>query len=150
MLKGYYHTMKKVLKAIGITLGAVFLLLMLTIAFLSYEFNFKKVEISQSIEGVYTVTVYQVGEPAWPFGPVSGEFVLRKEDKKISTYSFSVRNDGGGLSSGNATFQWENDCVKIRVCGEEQEDMLYTHDLYQFASELNFFSYVYCDKRKNS
>ena len=102
--------MKKVLKAIGITLGVVFLLLMLAIAFLSYEFNFKK----------------------------------------VNTCSFLVSNDGGGLLPGNAAFQWENDCVKIRVCGEEQEDMLYTLDLYRFASELNFFSYVYCDKRKNS
>ena len=126
MLKGYYHTMKKVLKAIAIVLGVIFLLLMIGIAFFSYEFNFKKVEISQSIEGIYTVTMYQVGEPGWPFGPVSGEFVLRKEDEKINTYSFSVSNDGGSLTSGNAVFQWKDDCVKIRVCGEEQEDMLYT------------------------
>lgn len=118
--------MKKILKEIAIVLGIVFLLLLIGIAFLSYKLNFKKTEISQSTEGVFTVTMYQVGEPAWPFGPVNGEFVLRKEDEKINTCSFMVSNDGGGLSSGNAVFQWEDDCVKIRVSGEEQEDMLYT------------------------
>ena len=94
--------------------------------FLLYELNYKKMEISQSAEGEYLVFMYQVGEPAWPFGPVQGEFVLQKNGKRINKSSFRVNNDGGGLTPESVVFNWEHNCVKIRVSGEEQEDMLYT------------------------
>ena len=118
--------MKKMLKTIGIILGILILVLGIGMSFVLYEFNYKKTEILKESEGSYTLTMYQVGVPGWPFGPVNGEFILDKDGKKINTCSFSVRNDGGGLSSGNAVMKWTENCVKIRVSGEEQEDMLYT------------------------
>ncbi len=117
--------MKTFLKEIGILFGVVILILSIGMMFLMYELNYKKVEISQSTEGDYTISMYQIGEPAWPFGPVHGKFVLRKDGRKLNTYSFLVSNDGGGLTSGNAIFKWTDNCVEIRVSGEEQEDMLY-------------------------
>ena len=92
--------MKKVLKTIGIILGILILVLGIGMGFVLYEFNYKKTEILKESEGSYTLTMYQVGVPGWPFGPVNGEFILDKDGKKINTCSFSVRNDGGGLSSG--------------------------------------------------
>ena len=118
--------MKKALKTIGIILGILILVLGIGMGFLLYEINYKRMQIFKESKGTYTLTMYQVGEPEWPFGPVNGEFVLYKDGKKVNTCSFSVSNDGGGLTSESAVFKWEDDCVKIRVSGEEQEDMLYT------------------------
>jgi len=118
--------MKRFLIKAGIVLGIFMLLLGIGFAWLLYEFDYKRTEIAQSRSGNYTLTMFQVGEPGFPFGPVSGEFVLRKDGKKINTYSFLVFNDGGSLSPGNAVFEWEEDCVRIMVRGEEQEDKFYT------------------------
>lgn len=118
--------MKKVFKTIGLILVLLMLVLGIGLGFLLYEFSFKRMQILKESKGSYTLTMYQVGEPGWPFGPVNGEFVLHKGGKKVNTCSFSVSNDGGGLTSGSAVFKWEDDCIKILVSGEEQEDMLYT------------------------
>lgn len=106
-------------------LGIVIFLTGTGIAVIKYEVDYKKTEVLKASEGAYTLTMYQVGEPGWPFGPVKGQFVLRKDGKKCNTFSFAVANDGGNLSPGNVLIKWEEDCVRLRVNGEEQEDMLY-------------------------
>ena len=118
--------MKRLLKILGIILGTFILLIGIGIAVLRYEFDYKKTEIVKTSEESYTLTMYQVGEPGWLFGSVKGRFVLRKDGKKCNTFSFAVANDGGSLSAGNVFIKWEEDCVRLRVNGEEQEDMLYT------------------------
>lgn len=117
--------MKKFLKIAGLILGILILLLGSVLLYLRYEFCYKRTEITKSTEGAYTLIVYQVGEARFPFGPVDGEVVLHKEKKQINAYSFCVLNDGGGLASDDIVLDWEEDCVKIRVSGEEQPDMLY-------------------------
>lgn len=117
--------MKKLLKVSGIILGILALAVGIGICYLWYEFQYKRTEIMESSEGAYTLTVYQTGEPGWPFGPVDGEFVLREGRRKRNTCDFTVHNDGGGLSEGNTRVKWTKDGVRILVCGEEQEDMLY-------------------------
>lgn len=107
-------------------MGSLVLLISIGVGCLLYQMNYKKTQILEETQGAYTLTMYQVGEPGWPFGPVNGKFVLRKEGKKVTVYSFLVSNDGGGLTAGNAVVKWSDDCVKIRIIGEEQEDMLYT------------------------
>lgn len=122
------ESLEKGLKIIGIVLGVLFLLAGVAFGMLLYEMYYKKTEIGQeqSADGAYALTIMQIGEPGFPFGPVDGRFTLQKDGETINTRTFTVNNDGVGLDYEDFVLFWKEDCVRIRVSGSEQEDVMYT------------------------
>ena len=120
--------MKKIVKTTAVIAGVFLLLVGVLIAGLIYQMNYKKTDVLQreSSDGQFVVEMQQIGEPAFPFGPVSGRFLLKRKGKIINQLKFTVSDDGAGLSYNIPIFEWREDCVKIIVSGSEQEDMLYT------------------------
>lgn len=87
-----------------------------------YEENFKKTEVyrEQSPNKEYEFVLYQVGAPAWPFGPVKAEIrVLDPDGKTIDKESIVVYNDGGTLSEYNVDdVRWNYNSVEF-ICVAE-------------------------------
>ncbi len=69
----------------------------------------------------YTVCLYQVGIPAWPFGSVGAKLVLKDADGSIlDEESFGIANDGGGVYGGNMGFvTWMDNGVEVVISHEE-------------------------------
>ena len=72
----------------------------------------------------YTVTLYQVGDPAWPFGSASGKLVLTDaKGKVLNIKDISVSNDGGNISRGNYLgAEWFDDYVEVTILNGEPEE----------------------------
>ncbi|MDO5392473.1 MAG: hypothetical protein Q4F24_15485 [Eubacteriales bacterium] len=116
--------MKKFLKILLCVVGSLIALIVVFGLCFSYIVNYKKatVDISNSPDGKYEVTLQAVGEPDWPFGSASGRLVLKKGKDKISQTDFELHNDGGSISSGCWEVTWYEDYVEIILSGEEQSD----------------------------
>lgn len=89
-----------------------------------YETNYKKTirDTSVSPDGKYELTLMEIGEPAWPFGPASGRLILNEGDAQISETNFRLANDGCSISSNDWAVTWNEDHVEIILSGEEQFD----------------------------
>lgn len=115
----------------GIILAIIILLPILIIVIgigsLYYEIELKETKINEftSDDGQYTLTMYQVGEPDFPFGAVSGKFELKKDDDVINTYDFRVMDDGCGLNGNVPAVRWTDTAVMLIVDGSEQKEQLY-------------------------
>ena len=80
----------------------------------------RSVDISSS--GDYTIALYAIGSPDWPFGDQDGRIIFRKKYKKISSFGFRLSNDGKSMDEDNWTVSWGNDKVTVTIIGEEQRD----------------------------
>lgn len=89
-----------------------------------YETNYKKTirDTTVSPDGVYELTLIEIGEPVWPFGPASGRLVLNEGDTTISQTDFELRNDGCSIGSSDWTVTWNEDHAEVILSGEEQFD----------------------------
>lgn len=89
-----------------------------------YETNYKKTirDTTVSPDGVYELTLIEIGEPVWPFGPASGRLVLNEGDTTISQTDFELRNDGCSIGSNDWTVTWNEDHAEVILSGEEQFD----------------------------
>ena len=87
-----------------------------------YEENFKKTEIykEQSPNNEYEFVLYQVGAPAWPYGPVKAEIeVLDSEGDTLDKESILIYNDGGPLSERNVDdVRWNDNSVEFFCVAE--------------------------------
>ncbi len=123
--------MKKVVKIICITAGALFCL-----AFLFYigigilwsaDFDFPVTEIAHEVspDGRYEITVEQLGSPVWPFGPVTSRVTVKSTErgKRIARFKDEVSNDGAGLYAGQFTFEWHDTEVKIIIDPAESSNI---------------------------
>ena len=91
---------------------------------ISYITNYKKVtvDVSNSPNGKYELTLQAVGEPGWPFGSASGRLVLKEGNDKISQTNFELYNDGGSIHSSCWEVTWYEDYVEVILSGDEQFD----------------------------
>lgn len=119
--------MKKISKKILIIIIACVVLLCGGIAGLIYKINYKQTAIKTSYysDNAYELTIYEIGEPDFPFGSSHCRFVLLDGEKEISSTDFEVQNDGKNLNDSNFDISWSNKGAKIIVNGEEQEDTVY-------------------------
>lgn len=103
--------------------------------YISYVMNYKKTtcDTSLSPDGTYELILQAVGEPVWPYGPTSGQLVLKKGRNKISQTDFVLQNDGGSLSSDCWTVAWYEDYVEVILSASEQGNERYV--LYFDGSE---------------
>lgn len=107
---------------------AVILLPPLLLAGLFYyktEMELTLVVTEASPGGEAKLTVFQVGEPAWPFGPTDCRFDLTVENTRVVKYPFSIHEDGAPASAGNFTVTWKQDHVEILVTASEQYAQTY-------------------------
>lgn len=119
--------MKAVIKAILIIIAVLAVSVSVIIGGFIYQTEFKQNEVNTyfSDDGTYSLTIYQIGDPDWPFGKTDCRFVLYGSGGTISTKDFSVYNDGGNVFDDNFNVQWHEDNVSITVNGEEQSDRTY-------------------------
>ena len=80
-------------------------------------FMTKKNTSQSSPSGGYSLSLYQVGDPEWPFGSVKAKLVLYDTESKIvDETQFELNNDGGGVTSGNIVeVVWLEDHVEIHM-----------------------------------
>lgn len=92
-----------------------------------YRTRYAKTEVTRdrSPDGRYTLTVYMVGEPVFPFGPARCRFELSEGRRKIVRYGFDVYGDGGPAVEDDFTILWSEDCATVTVAAEEQQDAVY-------------------------
>lgn len=83
-----------------------------------------------SPDGSYTVSLYQIGEPVWSFGPVRAKLVLENaKGETIDEESFQLFNDGGDVFAENIEeVTWLENCVEI-LMGESDTTRQYTYVL---------------------
>ena len=79
-------------------------------------------DTSVSPDGKYELTLIEIGEPVWPFGPASGRLILNEGATKISQTDFELRNDGCSISSNDWAVTWNENYVEVILSGEEQFD----------------------------
>lgn len=84
-----------------------------------------------SPDGLYTVSLYQIGAPEWPFGPVKAKLVLTdSKGKELDEERFSLLNDGTGVYEGNIVeIAWLEDRAEI-LMDEADTTKTYTYVLY--------------------
>ena len=90
-------------------------------------FNFmfpEEIATYHSPNGEYSLVFEQMGDPAWPFGPVDVRLTLKNHTGKIiERVSAQVFNDGGSASKDNiASIAWNDDAVIIVLSACEMED----------------------------
>lgn len=105
--------MKKIIMMLMISIVLVY-------GFFEYQVTYKKNEIITYNYDNYTLTIFMLGEPEWPFGKTNCCFELVEKNKGIVEYKFSVRNDGAFVHENNFDVRWYNDYAIISVSGEEQ------------------------------
>ena len=116
--------MKRIIKSVLCIICVVIGMNMLLAGCVYYITNSKKTlrDTSISPDGKYELTLVEIGEPAWPFGPASGRLVLNEGDTTISQTDFELRNDGCSIGSNDWTVTWNEDHAEVILSGEEQFD----------------------------
>ena len=99
-----------------VTLAVVVCLLAgcsLIVSILKTEF----ITSQSSPDNLYSVSLYQVGDPEWPFGDVKAKLVLSdSESNVIDAVDFELANDGGDVKAGNIIeIVWLENHVEIRM-----------------------------------
>ena len=99
-----------------VTLAVVVCLLAgcsLIVSILKTEF----ITSQSSPDNLYSVSLYQVGDPEWPFGDVKAKLVLSdSESNVIDAVDFELANDGGDVKAGNIIeIVWLENHVEIHM-----------------------------------
>ena len=74
----------------------------------------------------YTLTVYMIGDPDFPFGAVACSAVLKEGETVIRSQDFSLHNDGKVPSAEDFRVTWASDGVILRAHAEESDDVVIT------------------------
>ncbi len=116
--------MKRIIRTVLCVICLVIGMIMLLAGCVYYITNSKKTlrDTSISPNGKYELSLMEIGEPAWPFGPASGRLILNEGDTQISETNFRLANDGCSISSNDWAVTWNEDHVEVILSGEEQYD----------------------------
>lgn len=116
--------LKKALRAVLITLGALAALLAVLLGMFLYEVDYKRYPVAAwtSPDGAWELAAVQLGEPGFPFGPASCALELRRGGRLAARRDVTVSNDGGDARPEDFAVTWAPDAVTVIVSGEEQED----------------------------
>lgn len=113
-------------KAVWVGL-AIIVIVILAIILLTRFLNKRTLIVTSSSAGdSYSVAVYMVGDPEFPFGSTHCEAVLINNDKVITRKKIELRNDGKIADESNFRFEWQTDKLIITAIAEEMEDTRYT------------------------
>lgn len=116
-----------------IAILVLFLFIVTIFAGFVYQIKFAKTEVLTSTEiltsvsgdNCYSLTIYMIGEPEWPFGATHCRFDLTCDKKYLIEHPFSIRDDGSIARESNFDVIWNEDSVTVIVSGSEQKDKEY-------------------------
>ena len=91
------------------------------------RYRISDVDAATSPDGKHEIVFQTIGEPEWPFGYSHARIVLKRNGEIVAKRKFDVANDGGVLHPENWSVRWEENCVKVKISGEEQPDAFYTY-----------------------
>ena len=116
-----------VIKIILGGLVIIIALFMILVGGIIYTVKYKIHDIDSKLspDGTYELILQQVGDPDWPFGSTHARVILKNGNNIITKYKFDVHNDGGNISKGSWSVDWNEDSVECVLYGEEQSDQLY-------------------------
>ena len=117
----------KTISILSLTAAVIFLLLLLLMGSFYYKTQLELTPVVTDVSdyGEAELTIYMVGEPAWPFGPTDCRFVLYVAGERVVKYDFSIHEDGTPASAGNFSVTWKQDYVEILVRASEQYAQTY-------------------------
>ncbi|MBQ3199511.1 MAG: hypothetical protein IJB67_04030 [Firmicutes bacterium] len=115
------------IKKLLITALSALILALILIAGIMWRTTSAPTEIltSSSEDGNYSLTIYMIGEPEWPFGPTHCRCDLFLNDKKLIEHQFSIQNDGAIANESNFEIIWNTDSALLIVSGSEQSDAVH-------------------------
>ena len=109
-------------------LSLIFMMLLI-ILFAGYKYRttYAKTEImtETSEDNQYTLKIYMIGEPEWPFGATHCRMELFKDSKRIIKCPIDIYDDGAIVHEDNFDIKWHEDNVTVTVSGSEQDDNRY-------------------------
>ena len=109
-------------------LSLIFMMLLI-ILFAGYKYRttYAKTEImtETSEDNQYTLKIYMIGEPEWPFGATHCRLELFKDTKRIIKCPIDIYDDGAIVHEDNFDIRWHEDNVTVTVSGSEQDDNRY-------------------------
>ena len=110
--------------AICVVIGMNFLL----IGYFRYAVDHRKTirDTSVSPDGKYELTLIEIGEPVWPFGPASGRLTLDNE-------------------AGSTPSQVENGALDIQVMENRKNELVFTISTSDYVESYNsYYKVDYC------
>lgn len=121
----------------------VLLLLAILFGGFKYRTSYAKTELvtETSSDGQYTLKIYMIGEPDWPFGATHCRFDLLEGAKRIVKVPFSIYDDGAMARKGNFDIRWNEDNVTILVSGSEQDQDAYVLKFDGTVAEAKNFNF---------
>ena len=78
-----------------------------------------------SEDNQYTLKIYMIGEPEWPFGATHCRMELFKDSKRIIKHPIDIYDDGAIVHEDNFDIKWHEDNVTVTVSGSEQDENRY-------------------------
>lgn len=109
-------------------LSLIFMILLIILfAGYRYRITYAKTEImtETSEDNQYTLKIYMIGEPEWPFGATHCRLELFKDTKRIIKCPIDIYDDGAIVHEDNFDIRWHEDNVTVTVSGSEQDDNRY-------------------------
>lgn len=91
-------------------------------------FLVKEVCAIEAVDHHYTIVLYQIGSPGWPFGSVTARLVVKNSSGWIiDQCTFELNNDGGCVYGSNLKdVLWFRDRVEITMRGaDDRENTVY-------------------------
>lgn len=116
--------MDRIIKSVAIILGISSILIIAPFCYLKYKTRWEVAIVDKAIapHSEYTLKMYSVGEPYWPFGSANGQLILEKGKTLVTSVGFEIANDGARFNATNWDVSWYSDRVEIVLLGKEQCD----------------------------
>jgi len=116
--------LKKKKRAVFAVLACVLMAALAAACVCTYRTRYRKTLIAEysSPDGIYSLSVWNVGEPRFPFGPGRCRVVLSCDGRQVAAEEVVLYNDGKWPDGDNFTAQWAENSVSVTVRAEEMED----------------------------
>ena len=109
--------------------GCILLIFLIVLGSVIYRSRYRRTIIDTYNKDQYTLTIYHIGEPDFPFGKSDCQLILTEGGRQIDKQDIELYKDGKFPDKENFTVKWQADGVRVIVHGEEQDDV---------ACELNY------------
>ena len=113
----------KVRKTIIIALIVIVLALFSTVGVRQYQTNYKKTVVSSSAYGDYSVRIYMIGTPVFPYGETYCRVDLLKNGRRVNQQSLALHNDGAAVTADNFVVEWDDEYVRVVAYAAEQDEL---------------------------
>lgn len=120
---------KKTKHIVLLSILALLFVVLLFFFYEEYKTTYKKTEVLDSKYGEFSLSIYMIGEPEFPYGSTNWGFTLYRGKTKITDETLSLFNDGKVISEDNFLVTWSEKTVTIVASSEEMEDLKFVVSL---------------------